>query len=111
MRFHWYKDLQTRVVEVLRFTHALFELAPVGIVKQHLESCWVRYPEEMEETLKSLYVDDPIGGGTTTDNAQHVKDTATTVSQEAKFQLHKWHSNRKQTERKQTELCQNTTQS
>jgi uncharacterized protein YoxC len=98
MRFHWYKDLQTRVVEVLRFTRALFGLAPSpfllgGVVKQHLESCRARYPEETEEILKSLYVDDLIGGGTTTAEAQHLKDTATTVFQEAKFQLHKWHSN------------------
>ena len=98
MRFHWYKDLQTRVIEVLRFTRALFGLAPSpflleGVIKQHLKNCRERYPHETDEILKSLYVDDLIGGGTTTAEAQNLKEAATIVFQEAKFQLHKWHSN------------------
>ena len=28
LRFHWFKDLQTKTNEVLRFTRALFGLAP-----------------------------------------------------------------------------------
>ena len=98
MRFHWYKDLNARVIEVLRFTRALFGLAPSpfllgGVIKQHLESCRERHPELTDQILNSLYVDDLIGGGTTTAKAQNLKETATTVFQEAKFKLHKWHSN------------------
>ena len=42
LRFHWLRDLETRRVEVLRFTHALFGLAQSpfflgGVIKQHLE--------------------------------------------------------------------------
>ena len=93
MRFHWYKDLNARVVEVLRFTRALFGLAPSpfllgGVIKQHLESCRERHPELTDQILNSLYVDDLIGGGTTTAKAQNLKETATTVFQEMKFKLH-----------------------
>ena len=97
MQFHQYKDLNARV-EVLRFTHALFGLAPSplllgGVIKQHLESCRERHPELTDQILNSLCVDDLIGGGTTTAKAQNLKETATTVFQEAKFKLYKWHSN------------------
>jgi hypothetical protein len=76
MRFHWCKDLQTRVIEVLRFTRALFGLAPSpfvleGVIKQHLKNCRERYPDETDEILKSLYVADLISGGTTTAEAQN----------------------------------------
>ena len=83
---------------MLRFTRALFGLAPSpflleGVIKQHLKNCRERYPDETDEILKSLYVDDLISGGTTTAEAQNLKEAATIVFQEAKFQLHKWHSN------------------
>ena len=44
LRFHWICDLETRRVEVLRLTRALFGLAPSpfflgGVIKQHLEAC------------------------------------------------------------------------
>ena len=100
MRFHWYKDLQTRVVEVLRFTRALFGLGPSpflleGVIRQYLESCHDWFPEETDEILRSLYVDDLIGGGTTIVEAQKLKETATTIFHEAKLKMHKWHSKRK----------------
>ena len=84
MRFHWYKDPNTRVVEALGFTRALLGLAPSpfllgGIIKQHPESCRERHPELTDQILNSLYVDDLIGGGTTTAKAQNLKETATTV--------------------------------
>ena len=76
MRLRWYKDLNAKVVEVFRFTRALFGLAPSpfllgGVIKQHLESCRERHPELTDQILNSLYVDDLIGGGTTTAKAQN----------------------------------------
>ena len=43
LHFHWLKDLQTKEIEVLRFTRALFGLAPspfllAGVIKEHLRS-------------------------------------------------------------------------
>ena len=49
LRFHWISDLETRRVEVLRFTPALFGLAPSpvllgGVIQQHLEACRATFP-------------------------------------------------------------------
>ena len=71
-----------------------------GTLEQHLE----RYEEEhpslkplIEEVRRSLYVNDLISGGNTQEEARNLKESATSVFQagfqEAKFKLHKWHSN------------------
>ena len=44
MRFHWVADRETRRVETLRFTRALFGLSSSpfllgGVIRQHLENC------------------------------------------------------------------------
>ena len=98
MRFHWLKDLKTKQVEMLRFTRALFGLAPSpfllgGVIEQHLQNCQSRYPEEVEEIRRSLYVDDLISGGETATKVQHLKGSAKSIFGEAGFKLHKWHSN------------------
>ena len=61
--------------------------------KEHLECCRERFPVEVEEILRSLYVDDLISGGATVRKAQHLKESAQAIFSEAQFKLHKWHSN------------------
>ena len=51
------------------------------------------YPEEVLEIRRSLYVDDLITGGKTITETQHLKESCQTIFSEAKFELHKWHSN------------------
>ena len=63
MRFHWIVDRETRRVETLRFTRALFGLSSSpfllgGVIRQHLENCRETYPEIVNEIEKSLYDDD-----------------------------------------------------
>ena len=98
MRYHWFEDLTTRRVQTLRFTRALFGLAPSpfllgGVIKQHLDACRVTEPECVEEIERSLYVDDLISGGQTIQEAQRIKNTAIEIFSKADFTLHKWHSN------------------
>ncbi|XP_068723854.1 uncharacterized protein [Montipora capricornis] len=98
LRFHWIKDKETSNVEVLRFTLALFELVQSpfllgGTLHQHLEGMKDRYPCVGEEIKKSLYVDDVITGGETTEKVCKLKESAVAVFGEAQFELHKWHSN------------------
>ena len=81
MRFHWYKDLKTKEIEALRFTRALFCLAPSpfllgGVLREHLELCRERFPAEVEEILRSLYGNDLITGGPTVRETQHLKESA-----------------------------------
>ena len=98
MRFHWLSDLHTRKVEVLRFTCALFGLAPspfllAGVIREHLQKYKENCPDVVSEIEKSLYVDDLISGADTTLQAQQLKQSAIQILGDAKFTLHKWHSN------------------
>ena len=98
LRFHWLKNKDPSQFEVLRFTRALFGLiqSPFllgGTLKQHLDSLKAKYPEEVEEIMKSLYVDDVISGTDTVDQGCRLKEVAASVFGEAGFKLHKWHSN------------------
>ena len=98
LRFHWFKDTTMFEVEVLRFTRALFGLVQSpfllgGTLQYHLQSLKGRYPKEVDEILKSLYVEDLITGGETTKEVCHLKNTAVAIFGEAGFELHKWHSN------------------
>ena len=99
LRFQWLEDLKSKRVETLRFTRALFGLAPSpfllgGVIQQHLEtSCRPAHPECVAEIEQSLYVDDLINGGQTIQEARHIKNSAIEIFAKAGFELHKWHSN------------------
>lgn len=103
LRFHWIKNKDPSTIEVLRFTRVLFGLVQspfilAGTLKLHLENLRERYPDEIEEIMRSLYVDDVITGGNNTNEVQDLKDVVTSVFDEAKFTLHKWNSNEPQLE-------------
>lgn len=98
MRFHWLKDLDTKHVETLRFTRALFGLSTSpflfgGVIDQHLKNLQNIYPREVEEIRRSLYVDDLTGGNKTVAGAQHLKQASQSIFRAGKFELHKLNSN------------------
>lgn len=45
----------------------------------HLENLREKYPAEIEEILRSLYVDDVITDGSTTDEVRNLKKTIVSV--------------------------------
>jgi hypothetical protein len=103
LRFHWFKDLQTKTIEVLRFTRALFGLAPSpfllgGVIQQHLENFRTVDPQIVSEIEKSLYVDDLISSDKNEIEAEQLKSKATEIFADATFDLHKWHSNSRELE-------------
>ena len=98
LRFHWLTDAHSKKVQTLRFTRALFGLAPSpfllgGVIEQHLESWRDRLPECVREVRKSLYVDDLISGKSTVSEAKQLKSETIEIFADATFTLHKWHSN------------------
>lgn len=106
LRFHWLEDLKTKRVVTLRFTRAIFGLAPSpflleGVLEEHLRNCKSKYPE-VDEIKRNLYVDDLIGGGENVSKAQHQKKSAQAIFSEAHFELHKWHSNEEALEVEET---------
>ena len=97
MRFHWRRDEQSPL-ETLRFTRALFGLAPSpfllgGVVEMHLNHWEEKEPELVAKIRKELYVDDLISGSNTVSKTRELKDKTTKIFQDACFKLHKWHSN------------------
>ena len=103
LRFHWIVDKTLKEVETLRFTRVVFGLAPSpfllnGVIQQHLQNLETKFPETVNEVRKSLYVDDLISGGRTADKAKQLKREAIEIFHEAKFELHKWHSNKEELE-------------
>ena len=101
LRFHWIVDKTAKEVETLRFTRVLFGLGPSPIplnrvIQQHLRNLETKCPETVNEVRKSLYVDDLISGGSTTDKAKQLKREAIEIFNDAKFELHKWHSNKEE---------------
>ena len=98
LRFHWIRDLETRRVEVLRFTRALIGLAPSPLLFGRSNQAALRgMPSHLSETdprnRKRLYVDDLVRGGPTVYAAQKTKEGAIDVFGQASFKLHNWHSN------------------
>lgn len=97
LRFHWIKHVHSSAVEILHFTPVVFGLAPSlfqlnRVIQQHLELLRPRLPESVSEALESLYVDDFISGGPTVTDTKKLKRETTEVFADARFELHKWHS-------------------
>ena len=68
IRFDWLLEKDPNQIETYRFTRALFGLVQSpfilgGTLTVHLGGCKGRYPVEVDEKLRSLYVDDVISGG------------------------------------------------
>ena len=97
IHFHWHQDEQSPL-ETLRFTRALFGLAPSpfllgGVIEMHFNNWEEREPELVAKIRKELYVDDLISGSTTVCETRELTDKTKEIFQDACFNLHKWHSN------------------
>ena len=93
LRFHW-KQGEHSEIETLRFTRALFGLAPSlfllsGVIEHHLDSWEAHEPHVVAELQKSLYVHDLISGGTTVEEAKELKEQAFEIFEDTTFTLHK----------------------
>ena len=104
LRFHWLRDGDTQKLEVHRFTRVLFccNQSPFllgATLEKHLKECEDELPKEVAEIRQSLYVDDILIGGGSVQEVQRLKEETMDIFDRAKFQLHKWHSNREVLER------------
>ena len=97
LRFHWRQGEHSNI-ETLRFTRALFGLAPSpfllgGVIEYHLDTWEEREPHAVAELRRSLYVDDLLSGGATVEETKELKEQAIEIFEDATFTLHKWQSN------------------
>ena len=115
LRFHWQCGEQSEL-ETLRFTRALFGLAPSpfllgGVIECHLALWEDKYPELVAEIRRSLYVDDLLTGGQTVQQAKERKERAVEIFNDATFNLHKWNSNAEELEPKVNSTVEDDQQS
>ena len=107
LRFHW-KPNSHAEIQTLRFTRALFGLAPPfllgGVLEYHLQLWEDQKPDAVAEIKKSLYVDDLISGSTTVEKAKQLRNGAIEIFEDAKFTLHKWNSNEDEIQPNQGEV-------
>ena len=103
LRFHWINNRISQQIIILRFARAVFGLVQSpfflgGTLESHLDG-YKEEPEVLIEQFKEdMYVDDVIGGGNTVEEGKTYKDKIIAVLGDAKFELHKWHSNVKELE-------------
>ena len=98
LHFHWLKNPDEFQLQVYRFTRLIFGLGQVpfilgGTIEEHLKKFLLRFQEIVEEIMRAMYVDDIIGDADTIEHARKFKETCISIFEEAKFKLHKWHSN------------------
>ena len=89
LRFHW-RSSEEDEIESLRFTRALFGLAPSpfllnGVLEAHLDAWEERCPDVVAELRRSLYVDDLLTGGQTVTQARRNKEVAMEILNDATF--------------------------
>ena len=97
LRFHWRQGERSNI-ETLRFTRALFGLAPSpfllgGVIEYHLDTWEEREPHAVAELQRSLYVDDLLSGGATVEETKELKEQAIEIFEDATFTLNKRQSN------------------
>ena len=95
LRFLWYDEFGN--LEVYRFTRVPFGTGPSpfllnATLQHHLESV-VKDEELLWLLLRSLYVDDVLTGGETTEFVLKLKEKLVEIFGEAAMQLHGWNSN------------------
>ena len=86
------------MISVYRFTRALFGLtcSPFllgGVLNEHLKTSETRHSELVKEIRNGLYVDDLMTRGVNTEEVGEKKSKAIEVFDDARFKLHKCHSN------------------
>ena len=79
-------------METLRFTSTSSPFLLGGVIQHLLESCTQNYPDIVSEIERSLYLDDLISGGPTSEKAKEIKTASQNIFAEGTFKLHKWHS-------------------
>jgi len=99
LRFLWLKDSKNVCSDIieLRFSRVVFGAAPSpfllnATIQVHLEKYKMKDPEFVNSMLRSLYVDDFVGGGRSHVQVMLLQKELTDVMHEGGFNLHKWKS-------------------
>lgn len=100
LQFLWFKDSTDVNSEIsyFKFTPLVFGLRPSpailgSVITHHLRKYQEQYPNLVQSTLDSLYVDDLIGGVDSGEQGFHLYQKAQEIMTAGGFNLRKWNSN------------------
>ena len=100
LRFLWFKDSTDVNSEIsyFKFTRLVFGLRPSpailgSLITHHLRKYQEQYPNLVQSTLDSLYVDDLIAGVDSGEQGFHLYQKAQEITTVGGFNLRKWNSN------------------
>ena len=110
-RLLWYKSLKDKIVMELRFTRLIFGSGPSpyvlnAVMEKHLKNYESTYPITTKALQDDTYVDDVQYGDNSEAGLKKFKHEASTILQDAGFELHKWHSNIRMLEDNNNEMSE-----
>ena len=94
----WYNNLEDQLIKEFCCSRVIFGASPspyiLGVrIEIHLEQYKREYADTINTLKRDTYVDDIQGGGDSIKSLRRFKVEATRIMAEARFTLHKWHSN------------------
>ena len=94
LRFHWVDSLESKIIEILRFTRFVFGITQSpfileGSLKKHFEN----YRDSLEKLIKiiknDIYVDDLVTEGNNLEKVKEIKQNSVQLFKKGGFNLHK----------------------
>ena len=98
LRFHWVDSLESKIIEILRFTRLVFGLTQSpfileGTLKKHLENYRDSFKELIKIIENDMYVHDLITGSNNLEEVKEIKQNSIQLFKKGDFNLHKSNSN------------------
>ena len=96
--FHWVDSLESKNIEILRFTRLVFGLTQSpfildGTLKKQFENYRDSCKELIKITENDMNVDDLVTGGNNLEEVKEIKQNSVLLFKKGGFNLHKWNSN------------------
>ena len=96
--FLWVDSLESKIIEILRFTRLIFGLtqSPLileGTLKKHFENYGGSFEKLIKIIENYMYIDDLATGGNNLEEVKEIKQNSVQLFKKRGLNLHKWNSN------------------
>ena len=97
LRFRWGGSLDSKIIEILRFTRLVFGLIQSPFILEGTPKHFENYRDRFEKLTKiienDMYVDDLVNGGNNLEEVKEIKQKSVKLFRKRGFNVHKWNSN------------------
>ena len=92
LRFHWVDSLESKIIEILRFTRLVFGLTQSPfILEGTLKKYFENYRDSFEKLIRiienDMYVDDLVTGGNNLEEVKEIKQNSVQLFKKGGFNL------------------------